>query len=107
VRFNTAPVLFTDICGAGILFSGDLQDGKVLYESYYYCYPPRNHIHKSAHNTSADAVLFDRIVDALAAGNQVQLDSARLTVQNNTHPLATFDRPVHRRWKLVEFVDSG
>jgi hypothetical protein len=107
VRFNTAPVLFTDICGVGILFSGDLQDGTVMYESFYYCYPPRNHIHKSAHNTSADVVLFERIVQALAAGNQVLLDSAGLTVQTDAHPVATFDRPVHLRWKLVEFVDSG
>jgi hypothetical protein len=103
VRFNLGPAFYTDICGIGIMFRGEIADGVISYNEYYCDYEPSSIFQLSCINQPGDLELFNELISAISRGSQIELDEAKLTVRIDSERLTSIDRPDRLRWTIVDF----
>jgi len=103
LRFNQAPALFTDICGIGIMFSGEIKDTRLRYHDHYTDYDPSSIFQLSSVNRPAEKKLFVDLTDAISRADELVLDGDRLTLQAAGRKVKSFNKPDHLVWKVVDF----
>ncbi len=104
LRFNKAPVLYTDICGTAVLFRGKMEGDCIRYDEFYTDINLSDILQLSRRNTPEDASLFDDIRDALSSANEVVLSGDALTIGGDPlrHRSRTF-KSGRLFWKLLSF----
>jgi len=104
VHFNRAPVFYTDICGAGLLFKGIVKDRKISYTDFYFDFFPQKHIiDRSNNNLPSDRILYQKLIKHLSEGNAVELRDSELVIKRGSKSVARLTRPDHLRWRIVDF----
>lgn len=104
VYFNRAPVFYTDICGAGILFNGIARDRRIIYKNFYYdFFPQKNLIDRSNNNLPSDCLLYHKLIKYLSDGNTVELLDSELLIKRGSKSVARLARPDHLHWRIVDF----
>ena len=101
--FGRLPVFTTDICAIGILLHGRLRGERVRYRHFFFDHGPGPFIARSRHNRPEDAALFDRLVGALARGDELRLAGGAVQVFRDNRPIESIERPNHLSWKLLKF----
>ncbi len=103
VRFNQAPALFLDICGIGIMFLGEIKDGRLTYSNLYYDYDPSSIFQLSSVNHTSDKKLFSDVIEAGASADELILDDKRLTFQAAGRKVKSIASPKRLSWRVVDF----
>ncbi len=103
--FGSAPVLFTDVCGAGLSLAGGVVDEqRVAYEAVFTDVDPATHLDRAPNRTAADVALFQDLFEALELGDSLRLGGGGLlTVSQDSRTVAELRCPEHLVWRLLDF----
>lgn len=103
VHFGQSPVLYLDVCGAGIVFEGQREGARLRYTGSY-CAVSVPTLHPlSTQNAEADCALFDEVAAAIELGDELVLEPTELVIHQQGQWLATFPRPAGLDWRLLSF----
>ncbi len=103
VHFGQSPVLFLDVCGAGIVFEGTIEGNRLRYTDSHCPIEVAHLLPLSAHNTETDCELFDEIAKMLERGDELLLEPGELLIHQQGRWLATFPRPDRLSWRLLRY----
>jgi len=113
--FLPGPVLYTDICGAGICLVGKpdteahpvgrgaMGSVTVHYRDLFWDANPSQVGPMSRRNTPDDVELFGRLTSLLGQGDQVTLADDACVIRRGTRVMGRLKRPTHLHWKILEF----